>query len=94
MIVFQTLILQRVNGVYGARNIRDLIDSLLDLKNKGDYDKLLQDSHRRRNNLWVIIEGPKPRSHGIVIFSNLVLKGKFRKAIHFIVNRRLGRDII
>ena len=46
MIIFQTVTLQRVNGVYGSRNIHDRIDSELELWNKGSYDELVHDSHR------------------------------------------------
>ena len=46
VIVFQTVILQIVSGVYGLRNIRDQIDSRLDLCNKGTCNELVQDSHR------------------------------------------------
>ena len=46
VIVFQTVILQRISGVSGSRNIRDRIDSQTDLWNKGAHNELVQDSHR------------------------------------------------
>ena len=45
VIVFHTVILQRVHMVSGAGNIRDHITSRLNLWNKGVYDELVQDSY-------------------------------------------------
>ena len=51
MVIFQTVPLQRVKGVYGAINIRDRIDSRLELREKGAYNELVQDYHRQRKKL-------------------------------------------
>ena len=74
VIIFLTVPLWRVNGVYGTRNIHDRIDSGIELWNKWVYEKLVHDSHRRRKKLEGISAGPKPISNGK--FSNLILKGK------------------
>ena len=42
----QTVVLQRVSLMSGLRNILDLIESCLELRNKGTYNKLVQDSYR------------------------------------------------
>ena len=46
VIIFQTVFLQHFFGVSRSINIRDRIDSRLDLWKKGSYDDLVQDSHR------------------------------------------------
>ena len=46
VIIFQTVILQRVSGVYGLINICGQIDLRLDLWKKVAYNELVQDSHR------------------------------------------------
>ena len=40
--IFQTVILRHASGMYGARNIREQIDSVLYLWNKVAYDDLVQ----------------------------------------------------
>ena len=50
---FQTVILQRVSGVYGLINICGQIDLRLDLWKKVAYNELVQDSHRATEEaLW------------------------------------------
>ena len=41
VIIFQTVILQRVSGVSESRNIPDPIESQINLWKKGDYDELV-----------------------------------------------------
>ena len=76
VIIFQTVIFQRVIGVSGSRNIRDWIDSQLDLWKKIAYDDLVQDSHRaEEESLWNKRRTQNQDQHHHT-FSNLVLKGK------------------
>ena len=41
VLIFQTVILQRVSGVSESRNIPDPIESQINLWKKGDYDELV-----------------------------------------------------
>ena len=83
MIVFHTVILQHVSGVSGLRNIRDHIESRLELWNKGAYDKLVQDSHRVMEEAFENKRGTQIQEQHHRTFSNLFL-GKLRKVVCFI----------
>ena len=83
VIIFQTVILKNISQVSGSRNICDQIYSRLDLCNKSAYDELVNDYYRATEealgNKRVTITQEKRHC----TFSNLVLRGKFRKAVHF-----------
>ena len=87
VIVFQTVILQCVSQVPISINIRDHIDSCLDLWNKGAYDKLVQDSHRAAEESSGNKSRNQTQEQRHSNFSNLVLCGKFCKAVRFICDR-------
>ena len=73
-VIFQTVILQRVSGLSGARIIRDRIESQINLWNKGAYNELVKDSHRVAEEYLGNKRGTQTQDQWNCTFSNLVLK--------------------
>ena len=87
---FQTVILQRVSGVSGSRNICDRIDSRLHLWNKDSCNELVQDSHRAAEEALGNKLGTQTQEQHHCNFSKLVLKGTLCGAVRFICERETG----
>ena len=89
VVIFQTVLFQRVSGVFGSRNIHDQIDSLLDLYNKGSYNELVQDCHRAAEEDLGGKRGTQTQEQRHRTFSNPFLN-KLSEAVHFICEQDTG----
>ena len=87
VIIFHTVVLQRVCLVSGSRNTRDWISSHIALLNKGVYDKLVQDSYRAEGEFLGNNRGNQTQEQRHCTFSNLVPRGKLREDVRFICER-------
>ena len=90
VIVFQTVILQRVRLVSVAINIRNQIPSLIDLWNRGAYDELVQDSYIEAVYVLGNNYGTQTQEKHHSTFSNLAMCRKLREDILFICERKTG----
>ena len=94
VIIFQTVIFQRVRLVSGARNIRDQITSRLDFWNKVTYNKLLQDSYGAMAYYLGKARGTQIKEQNHCNFENIILNGKFHKSVRFICERETGEVLL
>ena len=83
VIVFQSVILQRAQGINNSAQIRKRILFRLDLWNLGAFDKLVKDTYNSAMGYLgksCEVQNVEERHQA---FLNLVLKGKLREAILF-----------
>ena len=79
---------------FRGENICDLIDSWFGLWKKGAYKELVQDFQRLAEEaLWNNRGTQKPEQCHLTL-SNVVLKGKYRRAVCFICDRETGRVLL
>ena len=89
-IIFQTVILQRVRLVTGAKNIRDRINSHLDSWNKGTYKKLVQDSYSAAPYYLGKSHKTKNGEQCHLNFLSIIIRRKLCEAVRFICDRETG----
>ena len=84
---FQTVILQSVRLVDGTKNIRVIINALLDSWKKGAFGGLVSDSYDAVMGYLLISHGNKnvKQCHRIIL--SLVRCGKLREAVGFFFER-------
>ena len=90
VIFFQTVILQCVRLVSGARTICDHITSRPDLCNKGAYDFLVYNSYGVAEAFLGNNRRTQTQEKLHLILSNLVLCRKLRKSVKFICKQDTG----
>ena len=81
MIVFQSVTLQRAQGVNNSAQIRNRILFQLDLGNRGEFDELMKDTYNSAMGYLGKARGSQNEEECDRTFSNLVMKGKFRKGV-------------
>ena len=84
VIVFQSVILQRTQGVNNSAQIRKRILFRLDLWNLGAFDKLVKDTYNYAVEYLRKAHGTQTMEELHQTFSNLFLKGKSPKAVRFV----------
>ena len=84
MIIFQSVILQHVRSVTGAKNICAQIKFQIDFWNRGTFDKLANDMYTAAMGHLGKARGTQRKEQRHRKFSNLVLKRKFCKEDRFI----------
>ena len=90
VIVFQTVILQRVRLVTGTKNIRVQINTRLYPWNIGAFDELVNDSCAAAVGYMGRAHGNQNLEQRHCTFSNFVLCGKFFEAVIFFCERESG----
>ena len=91
MIVFQSVILQRTQGVNISTQIFKRIHILLNFWNHGAFDKLMKDMYDPDMGYLLKAHRNQTEEKHHITFSNLVLKGKSRKAVRLVCDREKGR---
>ena len=81
VIVFQSVILQRAQGVNNSAQIRKRILFQFDCWNRGAFDELVQDTYNSPTGYLKKSRGSQNEEQWHITFSNLVLKVKLRKAV-------------
>ena len=87
VIVFQTVISQRVRLITGTKNIFAQIDDRFDSWNSGDFDEVVYDSYTAATGYLGRSCMNKSAEQRHYTFLNFVLCGKLREAIIFICKR-------
>ena len=87
VIVFQSVILQRAQGVNNSTQIQKRILFQLDLWNCGVFDELVKDTYNSAMVYPVKARGSQTAEERHIIFSNLVLKGKLHEAVQLVCDR-------
>ena len=90
VIVFQSVILQRAQGVNNSAQIRKRVLFQLDLWNLQAFDKLVKDTYNSAMGYLGKACGSQTAEERHRTFSNLVLKGKFSEAVQFVCDREKG----
>ena len=90
VIVLQSVILQRSQGVNNSAQIRKRILFLLDCWNRGAFEELVKDAYNSDIGYLGKSRGNQTREQRHRNFSNLILKGKLREAVGFICDREKG----
>ena len=81
VIIFQSVILQRAQGINNSAKIRKHILFQLNCWNQGEFDKPVKYTYNSALVYLGKYRGNQTEEQRHRTFSNLVLKGKFRKAI-------------
>ena len=87
VIIFQSFILQRAQGVNNSPQIRKRILFRLDFWNCGAFDKIVKDVYNLAVGYLIKPRGVQAEEQRHQTFSNIVLKGKLRKAVQFFCDR-------
>ena len=90
VIVFQSVILQRAQGVNNSAQIFKSILFRLDYWNRGAFDRLMKDTYNSAMIYLGKAHGTQTEEQRHRTFSNLILKVKLRKAIQFVYDREKG----
>ena len=86
VIVFQSVILKRAEGVKNSAQIRKRILFRLDCWNRGLFDELMKDTYNPAMGYLGKFRGAQTKKQYIT-FLNLILNGKLRKADRFFCDR-------
>ena len=90
VIVFQSVILQRVQPITGTKNIRAWIKFQLDCCNYVEFDELVNDTYTAATGYLGRDRGIQSEEKRHCTFSNLFLHGKLRKAVIFVCEHKRG----
>ena len=90
VIIFQSVILQRAQGVNNTAQIRKRILFQLDLWNLGAFGELVKDTYNSAIRYLGKALGTQTTEELHQTFSNLVLKGKLRETVRFVCEREKG----
>ena len=90
VIVFQSGILQHAQSVNNYVQIRKRIFFRLKLWNRGAFDRLVKDTYNSEMGYLRKARGNQTMEESHQTFSNLVLKEKLCKTIHFVCEREKG----
>ena len=89
-IVFQTVILQQARRVTTYQSIRRQIEKRLDVREAARHGMLLEDTLRTRGQYLIAAHREESEEHRGQNFHSLVLRGKLRTAVRWIMERETG----
>ena len=90
VIVFQSMFLQRTQGINNSAQIRKRILFQLDLWNPGAFDELVKDTYKSAMGYLGKSRGSQTMEERHRVFSELVLKGELREAVRFVFDIEKG----
>ena len=90
MVVFQSVILQRAQGVYNYKHIHKRIFFSLDYWNRGLFDEIEKDTFNAATGYLGKARGIQIKEQRQSTFSNLVLNLELCEEVNFSVNGKRG----